>query len=47
MKKLLIKKVLQIVQESKAVLEILKKDQEGLTLRALEAMFYQKKTCDK
>ncbi len=41
--KITYKKVLQIVQESKAVLEILKKDQEGLTLRALEAMFYQKK----
>lgn len=35
--------VIRIVNESKAVLEIMKTEQEGLTLRALEAMFYKKK----
>ncbi len=35
--------VIRIINESKAVLEIMKTGQEGLTLRALEAMFYKKK----
>lgn len=36
-------KVIKIVQESKAVFEIVKEGQEGITLRTLEAMFYKKK----
>ena len=37
------KEYLQLVQESKAIAEIVKKGQEGCSLRYMEALFYQKK----
>ena len=35
--------LLQIINESKCIVELVKEGQEGLTLRSMESIFYQKK----
>lgn len=35
--------LLQIINESKCIVEFVKEGQEGLTLRSMESIFYQKK----